>query len=100
MFRRQFLSLVVIGAIAATASTFAQSASVDSKPSLFKRQRFRSSDLGGLRLRGIGPATMSGRFVDMDVVESNPYVDVCRVRDGRHVSHHRQRDHVGAGVRA
>jgi photosystem II stability/assembly factor-like uncharacterized protein len=27
----------------------------------------------GLRLRGIGPATMSGRFVDMDVVESNPY---------------------------
>ncbi|HYB93346.1 MAG TPA: hypothetical protein VEC39_00135, partial [Vicinamibacterales bacterium] len=34
----------------------------------------RSSDLGGLRLRGIGPATMSGRFVDMDVVESNPFI--------------------------
>ena len=33
----------------------------------------RSTDLAGLRLRGIGPATMSGRFVDMDVVESNPY---------------------------
>src|SRR5688500_17457277 len=34
----------------------------------------RSTDLAGLRLRGIGPATMSGRFVDMDVVESNPYI--------------------------
>ena len=32
-----------------------------------------SSDLAGLRLRNIGPATMSGRVVDMDVVESNPY---------------------------
>src|SRR5215813_3255569 len=33
----------------------------------------RSSDLAGLRLRNIGPAAMSGRFVDIDVVESNPY---------------------------
>jgi hypothetical protein len=33
----------------------------------------RTTDLAGLRLRGIGPATMSGRFDDMDVVESNPY---------------------------
>ena len=32
----------------------------------------RSSDLAGLRLRTIGPANMSGRFVDMDVVESSP----------------------------
>src|SRR5687768_9965126 len=32
----------------------------------------RSSDLAGLRLRSIGPANMSGRFVDMDVVESSP----------------------------
>jgi photosystem II stability/assembly factor-like uncharacterized protein len=32
----------------------------------------RSSDLSGLRLRNIGPANMSGRFVDMDVVESEP----------------------------
>ena len=32
----------------------------------------RSSDLAGLRLRNIGPANMSGRFVDMDVVESEP----------------------------
>ncbi|MGH9175190.1 MAG: WD40/YVTN/BNR-like repeat-containing protein, partial [Vicinamibacterales bacterium] len=31
-------------------------------------------DLAGLRLRNIGPANMSGRFVDMDVVESDPYV--------------------------
>jgi len=34
----------------------------------------RSTDLAGLRLRNIGPATMSGRVVDMDVVESDPYV--------------------------
>jgi photosystem II stability/assembly factor-like uncharacterized protein len=34
----------------------------------------RSSDLSGLRLRNIGPATMSGRFVDMDVVESDPQI--------------------------
>ena len=33
----------------------------------------RSADLQGLRLRNIGPAAMSGRFVDLDVVESNPY---------------------------
>jgi photosystem II stability/assembly factor-like uncharacterized protein len=32
----------------------------------------RSTDLAGLRLRTIGPANMSGRFVDMDVVESEP----------------------------
>jgi photosystem II stability/assembly factor-like uncharacterized protein len=34
----------------------------------------RSGDLSGLRLRSIGPATMSGRVVDMDVVESDPFV--------------------------
>jgi photosystem II stability/assembly factor-like uncharacterized protein len=34
---------------------------------------FTAADLGGLRLRSIGPASMSGRVVDMDVVESNPY---------------------------
>jgi photosystem II stability/assembly factor-like uncharacterized protein len=33
-----------------------------------------TDDLSGLRLRNIGPATMSGRFVDMDVVESDPYI--------------------------
>jgi photosystem II stability/assembly factor-like uncharacterized protein len=32
-----------------------------------------SRDLSGLRVRNIGPANMSGRVVDMDVVESNPY---------------------------
>ena len=31
-----------------------------------------AADLGALRLRNIGPASMSGRVVDMDVVESNP----------------------------
>jgi photosystem II stability/assembly factor-like uncharacterized protein len=34
----------------------------------------RTGDLAGLRLRNIGPATMSGRFVDMDVVESDPSI--------------------------
>ena len=34
---------------------------------------FAAADLTGLRLRGIGPASMSGRVVDMDVVESDPY---------------------------
>lgn len=34
---------------------------------------FRAADLSGLRLRSIGPASMSGRVVDMDVVESNPF---------------------------
>ena len=33
---------------------------------------FSAADLGALRLRNIGPASMSGRVVDMDVVESNP----------------------------
>ncbi|MEQ1692422.1 MAG: sialidase family protein [Gemmatimonas sp.] len=33
-----------------------------------------AADLAGLRLRSIGPASMSGRVIDMDVVESNPYV--------------------------
>jgi photosystem II stability/assembly factor-like uncharacterized protein len=34
---------------------------------------FSATDLGGLRFRSIGPASMSGRVVDMDVVESDPY---------------------------
>jgi photosystem II stability/assembly factor-like uncharacterized protein len=33
-----------------------------------------SQQLGGLRLRSIGPANMSGRIVDLDVNERNPYV--------------------------
>jgi photosystem II stability/assembly factor-like uncharacterized protein len=32
----------------------------------------QSADLAGLHVRTIGPANMSGRFVDMDVVESDP----------------------------
>ena len=61
MFRRQFVSLLVI--ILATIGLFAQQPSTSLQP----------GDLAGLRFRGIGPATMSGRFVDMDVVESNPF---------------------------
>jgi len=34
----------------------------------------RSADLSALRLRNIGPANMSGRVVDMDVVETDPYI--------------------------
>src|ERR1700704_4631602 len=33
----------------------------------------RPAALGGLRFRTIGPATMSGRIVDIAVVESNTY---------------------------
>jgi photosystem II stability/assembly factor-like uncharacterized protein len=62
MFRRQFLSLLVI-AITVVATPYAQQPAAT----------LQASDLAGLRFRGIGPATMSGRFVDMDVVESNPY---------------------------
>src|SRR5688572_20272511 len=62
MFRRQFLSLLVI-AFTIIATPLAQQPAT-----------LQTSDLAGLRLRGIGPATMSGRFVDMDVVESNPYI--------------------------
>jgi photosystem II stability/assembly factor-like uncharacterized protein len=40
---------------------------------LMAQAPFRAADLGGLKLRSIGPASMSGRVVDMDVVESNPY---------------------------
>ena len=61
MLRRRFLSLVVI------AFTLTIGVESQAPPAL------QSSDLAGLRLRGIGPATMSGRFVDMDVVESNPF---------------------------
>ena len=39
-----------------------------------QNEPLRSADLAGLRLRNIGPATMSGRVVDMDVVESDPQV--------------------------
>ncbi|HEX6316072.1 MAG TPA: hypothetical protein VFZ73_14475, partial [Gemmatimonadaceae bacterium] len=33
-----------------------------------------SQQLAGLRIRSIGPANMSGRIVDLDVNERNPYV--------------------------
>jgi photosystem II stability/assembly factor-like uncharacterized protein len=59
--RHTFLSVVVIG-LAVAVSVESQSPAP-----------LRSSDLAGLRFRNIGPAAMSGRFVDMDVVESNPY---------------------------
>ena len=39
-----------------------------------KGSLYKEGDLAGLRLRNIGPANMSGRFVDMDVVESDPSI--------------------------
>lgn len=36
-------------------------------------QQINSADISALRFRNIGPASMSGRVVDMDVVESDPY---------------------------
>jgi len=36
-------------------------------------QDITSAHLSGLTLRNIGPANMSGRIVDLDVVESDPY---------------------------
>lgn len=59
--RPRFLATVV-AVWAATASLGAQGAPVLSP-----------ADLGGLKLRNIGPASMSGRVVDMDVVEKDPY---------------------------
>jgi photosystem II stability/assembly factor-like uncharacterized protein len=38
-----------------------------------RQPTIESIDLAGLRLRNIGPATMSGRVVDMDVVEADPF---------------------------
>lgn len=42
-------------------------------PAASAQSPFAAADLAGLRLRNIGPASMSGRVVDMDVVESDPY---------------------------
>ncbi len=36
-------------------------------------QNLQSSTLSGLKLRNIGPATMSGRIVDLAVLEDDPY---------------------------
>src|SRR5687768_18357793 len=101
MFRR-FLSLVVI----ATAIAIAPQAGLKSRLYVQVEAQasasLRSSDLAGLRLRGIGPATMSGRFVDMDVVESNPYImyvasatgGMYRTRSEEHTSELQSRLHL------
>src|SRR5687767_12712272 len=77
MFRRQFLSLSVIAFVIAMLPQAGLKTRlyVPFETTLYAQAGgpLRSSDLAGLRLRGIGPATMSGRFVDMDVVESNPF---------------------------
>ncbi len=70
MLRRQFLSLVVIAA----AIVAMPHAGLKTRLYAQSAAGLQAGDIAGLRLRGIGPATMSGRFVDMDVVESNPYV--------------------------
>ena len=62
MTRRTLLAVTLFGLLA--------TAPLPAQPSV----ALTAADLGGLRLRNIGPATMSGRVVDMDVVESDPYV--------------------------
>ena len=42
-----------------------------------------------LKFRSIGPATMSGRIVDIAVVESNTYTSLRRERDRRSLENHR-----------
>lgn len=62
MLTRPFSRLVATAVLWATAST-----------PLAAQAPFRAADLGGLKFRSIGPASMSGRVVDMDVVESDPF---------------------------
>lgn len=72
---------LTLAALVLLAAAFATGGQVGPDPRLHAQQPaagtaaapLRASDVPGLRLRSIGPATMSGRFVDMDVVESNPY---------------------------
>ena len=77
MTRRRFVSTLLFIAVTATAAS--EWATLKGSPhatAVLQAQTppaLQSSDLAGLRLRGIGPATMSGRFVDMDVVEANPF---------------------------
>ena len=75
MTRRRLLSLIVIALSIATPEWATLTGSPHQTVALQAQAppTLQSSDLGGLRLRNIGPATMSGRFVDMDVVESNPF---------------------------
>lgn len=40
----------------------------------FSLAQLTSETLSGLKLRNIGPATMSGRIVDIEAVESDPYI--------------------------
>ena len=61
--RPHLASALLAGLLAAPGLTSAQGSA----------QSFTAAELGGLRLRSIGPASMSGRVVDMDVVESDPY---------------------------
>src|SRR5687768_17998357 len=68
------LSLVIIAAAIAIAPQAGLKSQLYAQSATAKAVALQTSDLAGLRLRGIGPATMSGRFVDMDVVESNPYI--------------------------
>lgn len=83
MTRRRFVSALLLIAIAVTGGAdwtnlelrpHAQLLHAQGQTATAKAIALQPSDLAGLRLRNIGPATMSGRFVDMDVVESNPFI--------------------------
>jgi len=43
-------------------------------PFILDAQQVSSETFGGLKLRNIGPAVMSGRIVDLAVVEKDPYI--------------------------
>lgn len=58
----RFCALVLALVLSTAAGVAAQSAALTNQ------------QLAGLRLRSIGPANMSGRIVDLDVNERNPYV--------------------------
>ena len=70
--KRRIYLLIVVVALAA-AGTDVPALRVWATPSLQAQAGVTAADFTGLRFRNIGPATMTGRFVDMDVVESNPY---------------------------
>ncbi|MEW6322940.1 MAG: hypothetical protein AB1635_17870 [Acidobacteriota bacterium] len=69
MMRLRFVATLALLALAALPSSPTPPLAAQSA-----QASLQARDLAGLRLRNIGPATMSGRMVDMDVVESDPYV--------------------------